>query len=67
MADVRQIKRGLVFLDEWHVGVSVDRRFSEAEVEEFRRQVTMELALWALGLAGRLGVPTSRLRVDVEQ
>jgi hypothetical protein len=67
MADDRQIKRGLALLDEWHVGVSVDRRFAEAEVEEFRRQVTMELALWAVELAGRLGVPTSRLRVDVAQ
>ena len=67
MADDRQPKRGLVLLDEWQVGVSVDRRFSEAEVEEFRRQVTKELALRAVGLAGRLGVPTSRLRVNVRQ
>jgi len=67
MADDRQDSRGLVLLDEWHLGVSVDRRFSEAQVEEFRRQVAMELALWAVGLAGRLGVPTSQLRVDVQQ
>jgi hypothetical protein len=67
MADDRQAKRGLVLLDEWQVGVSVDRRRSDAEVEEFRRQVTMELTLWAWGLARRLGFPTSRLRIDVQQ
>jgi hypothetical protein len=67
MADDTQDSRGLVLLDEWQVGVSVDWRFSDAEVEEFRLQVTMELALWATGLAGRLGVPASRLRVHVEQ
>jgi hypothetical protein len=67
MADVRHGDRGLVLLDEWHIAVWVDRRFAEAEFEEFRRRVTMELALWAVWLAGRLGVSTSRLRVDVEQ
>ena len=67
MADVRHGDRGQVLLDEWQVTVWVDRRFSEAEVEEFRRRVTIELALWAAGLAGHLGVSTARLRVDVEQ
>ena len=65
MADDRQTRRDLVLLDEWPVGISVDRRLSEASVEAFRRQVTIEFALWAVGLAGRLRVPTSRLRVDV--
>ena len=67
MADDRQDGRGLVLLDERHVGVLVDRRSCEADVEEIRRRMTMELALWAEVLAGRLGVPTSRLLVDVEQ
>jgi hypothetical protein len=67
MADVRQVQRGLALLDDWHVGASVNRRFSEAEVEQFRHQATIELALSAVALAGRLVLPTSWLRVDVQQ
>ena len=67
MADDRQIERRLRLLDEWHAGVSVDRRFAESAVEEFRRLVTTELAFWTVELASRLRFPASLLRVDAQQ
>jgi hypothetical protein len=67
MADDTQDADSRVLLDEWYVAIWVDPLLSSDEVEAIRRRVTVDLSLWADGVAGRLGVPTSRLRVDVGQ
>jgi hypothetical protein len=63
MADDTQPDRGLVLLNEWHVGLMVERSMAPQEAALLRAQVEESLLAWRADLAARLG---ASIYVDVD-
>jgi hypothetical protein len=63
MADDTQPERGLVLLNEWHVGLMVDRSTTPEEAEQLRAQVEQSLLSWRADVSGRL---SANIYVDTD-
>jgi hypothetical protein len=63
MADDMQRRRGLVLLNEWHVGLLVESSTETDEGEGLRSQVEQSLLSWRAEVSARLGVS---IYVDIE-
>jgi|tagenome__1003787_1003787.scaffolds.fasta_scaffold20966073_3 hypothetical protein len=63
MADDTQPSRGLVLLNEWHVGLIVESSTSPDEADRLRAQVEQSLLAWRAAASARLG---ASIYVDVD-
>jgi hypothetical protein len=63
MADDTQPRRGLVLLNEWHVGLLVESSTTPEEAEQLRAQVEQSLLAWRAAVSARLG---ASFYVDVD-
>jgi hypothetical protein len=63
MADDTQPRDGLVLLNEWHVGLMVERSTTPDEAERLQAQVEEALLSWRAEVSTRLGAD---LYVDID-
>jgi hypothetical protein len=63
MADDTQPRRGLVLLNEWHVGLMVESSTSPNEADQLRAQVEQSLLSWRAAVSARLG---ASIYVDID-
>ena len=63
MADDTQPRRGLVLLNEWHVGLLVEGSTEPDDAEQLRLQVEQSLLSWRAEISTRLG---ASIYVDVD-
>jgi hypothetical protein len=63
MADDTQPRRGLVLLNEWHVGLMVESSTSPDDAERLRAKVEQSLLSWRADISARLG---ASIYVDVD-
>jgi hypothetical protein len=63
MADDTQPRRGLVLLNEWHVGLLVESSTERDHAELLRSQVERSLLAWRAEISTRLG---ANIYVDVD-
>jgi hypothetical protein len=63
MADDTQPRRGLVLLNEWHVGLLVQSSTEPDDALELRAQVERSLLSWRAEISARLG---ASIYVDVD-
>ncbi len=63
MADDTQPERGLVLLNEWHVGLMVQSAMSPDEADQVRARVEESLLSWRAAVSAQLG---ASIYVDVD-
>ena len=63
MADDTQPPRGLVLLNEWHVGLMVESSTAPDEAESLRARVEESLLSWRAAVSAQLG---ASIYVDVD-
>jgi hypothetical protein len=63
MADDMQPKRGLVLLNEWHVGLMVESSAGPDAADQLRAQVERSLLDWRAAVSARLG---ANIYVDID-
>ena len=63
MADDTQPRRGLVLLNEWHVGLMVESSTEADEADRLREQLEQSLLAWRAAVSARLG---ASIYVDID-